>query len=42
MSQSKYVNFYDFLKSQNSEYEIPLALEEETQTPVDNESNTTE
>jgi|LSQX01.1.fsa_nt_gb hypothetical protein len=38
MSQGKYINFYEFLKSQNNDYEIPLALEEEVKIDADKES----
>ncbi len=35
---NKYVNFYDFLKEQNAEYEIPLTEQIDVSTiPVDDE-----
>ena len=36
---TKYINFYDFLKEQNAEYEIPIDEKINVSTKIDEDEN---
>jgi hypothetical protein len=37
--KTKYINFYDFLKEQNAEYEIPIDEKINVSTKIDEDEN---